>query len=263
MLRLGVVILCAGVAGCQVPPWRGGPHISGALEAQRATLWVPIGESVEGRVIEAATLGHGPLRVYIIGAIHGDEAEGLVAIDPLAHDLDSAPLASLATTRMVRNMNPDGTAAAMRGNARGIDLNRNWPAANFVPRRRFGTEPLSEPETAAVHADLQNFDPHVIVVFHSARTDPFVNFDGPAGELAAAFAAAASLAVCPTIERAWRIIPAMTYPTPGSLGTYMGVDGGVPILTIEFRRGQDAESVLPAARAGVEAVIRGVLPQGQ
>lgn len=53
----------------------------------------------------------------------------------------------------------------------------------------------------------------------------------------------------------WRIVADMGYATPGSLGTFMGIDRNIPILTIEFRRGQDPDAVLRAARAGFHALI--------
>ena len=56
-------------------------------------------------------------------------------------------------------------------------------------------------------------------------------------------------------DRRWRVVPEMGYPTPGSLGSYLGVDRGVPILTIEFERGGDPEASWAAMRDGVAAVL--------
>ena len=47
----------------------------------------------------------------------------------------------------------------------------------------------------------------------------------------------------------------MGYPTPGSLGTLVGDEWGIPILTIEFRKGQDSASVRAALDAGLRAVL--------
>lgn len=46
----------------------------------------------------------------------------------------------------------------------------------------------------------------------------------------------------------------MGYVTPRSLGSYLGVDRALPILTIEFKRGQDAKSVQYAVVSGVRAL---------
>lgn len=193
--------------------------------------------------------------MYIIGGIHGNEPEGLIAATDLAK-FSSAELASV-TIRILDDANPDGTAAHTRGNAQGRDLNRNWPASNFARGSARGNAPLSEPESLALHDDLETFAPHLVIVFHSIANGPFVNFDGPAGDFAEAFAAGAS-----TLETRWRVVPQMGYRTPGSLGTYMGVDRGIPILTMEFRRGQDQASASTAAKSGFRSLLEHISRHG-
>lgn len=223
--------------------------------------WSPIARSVEGRGIDAVTIeptgvGASPRRVLVIGAIHGNEPEGLPAVQPLIAALCRAQSEGslIASVRVIRDLNPDGTAAGSRTNARGIDLNRNFPASNFSPAADRGTVPLSEPESRTLAHELETFRPDLVIVFHSIRSGPFVNFDGPAAEAAEAFVAAAQRS-----DPRWRVEPSMGYPTPGSLGTFVGVDRALPILTVEFRRGHDAE---PARRAGVDGVMGaiGALP---
>ena len=80
---------------------------------------------------------------------------------------------------------------------------------------------------------------------------PLVNYDGPAERYATAFADAAR-----SVGPDWRVEPDMGYPTSGSLGSWLGVDQGVPVLTIEFRRGQDEASATAALHKGLAAVIR-------
>jgi murein peptide amidase A len=257
-VQLAPILLACIPAGCHTAP-RFTPKPSPSLTTSAATptapsaslAWSTIGRSVRNRPIQAATVGRGPLRIYLIGAIHGDEPEGLAAIDPIAARLSTAS----ATTRIIRDTNPDGAAAHTRGNARGRDLNRNWPARNFSARSTRGQSPLSEPETAALHRDMLAFNPDLVIVFHSSRSGPFVNFDGPARDTAAEFVAAARIT-----DSRWRLVPDMGYPTPGSLGSYIGVDRQIPILTIEFRRGQDAASAIAAAIAGLDAVLRMARP---
>ncbi|MCG3124760.1 MAG: hypothetical protein GIKADHBN_03245 [Phycisphaerales bacterium] len=238
-------------AGSEPAPAPASSQASGtSIAAAAAWEWSVIGSSREGRAIEATTFGSGPLRVYIVGNIHGDEIEGLGTMDVLPWILGHGPVGALATTRIVRDVNPDGTAARTRGNAAGRDLNRNWPATNFMPRASTGPAPLSEPETETLHEDLVAVDPHLVIVFHSSPRGPFVNYDGPAVGIAAAFVDAAIAS-----ESRWTLVPDMGYPTPGSLGSYVGVDRQVPILTIEFRRGQSPELVLAAAVEGVTAAV--------
>lgn len=249
-----VLVAFLGLTGCGAAPKGGVNHASkDALSTRHApagdTLssgWTEVGRSVQGRVIEAVTVGGGGRRVLVIGGIHGNEDEGQAAIDALVDAMRTAP----ARVRIIRDMNPDGTAARTRGNAHAVDFNRNWPATSFRPGSGRGPRPLSEPETAAVAADIQRFSPEVVVVFHSTGRGPFVNFDGPAADLASAFARAAAR----TDDR-WLVVSDMAYATPGSLGSFVGVDHGVSILTIEFDRAERAERVIEAALAGMRAIV--------
>ncbi|MDQ7014321.1 MAG: M14 family zinc carboxypeptidase [Planctomycetota bacterium] len=211
-------------------------------------LWVRVGSSSQGRPIEATTIGTTGPRVLLVGGIHGDEPEGGKIINAIAAYLRAWQ--PHATVRIVRDTNPDGTAASSRQNASGVDLNRNWPAANFRPGGARGAAPLSEPETRALYTEIERFDPDLVVVAHASRRGPFVNYDGPAAGLAAAFAGAAA-----TTDPRWHVVHDMGYPTPGSLGSYVGVDLGIPILTLEFSRGHDPDAAWAAMREGTRAVI--------
>lgn len=237
ILALGIALI---LGGCAAPTVHTAPP--------SAPAWHAIGASREGRPLHARTIGSGACRIYIIGGIHGNETEG----QPVAPDLERrlAARPGRATVRLLRDMNPDGTAAGRRGNSAGVDLNRNWPASNFHPAGRAGRAPLSEPETAAAHADMIAFRPHIIIVLHSIRSGPFVNFDGPGAELAARFASAAA-----ELDGRWRVVADMGYATPGSMGSYWGIDREIPILTVELARGEDSVAQVSAAVAGIEAVV--------
>ncbi|MBL9121523.1 MAG: DUF2817 domain-containing protein [Phycisphaerae bacterium] len=213
-----------------------------------------MGHSVEGRAIQARVIGPtkpladvGARRCLIIAGIHGDEPEGLSAVDEVASVARSH--AARWMTAIIRDLNPDGTAHRTRRNAQGVDLNRNWPASNFRSHRSHGAQPLSEPESMVGNRLIEVVQPELIVVFHSSSSGPFVTFDGPARSLAQVFADAAS-----TANRPWRVRASMGYPTPGSLGSLLGVDRHLAILTIEFRRGQ-SEGVAEAVRRGLNAVL--------
>lgn len=216
--------------------------------------WRAIGFSVNGRSVEAMTVGQGPVRVLVVGGIHGDEREAQPSIGRLVELLAQEPASSAATWRVVRDLNPDGTAMYRRGNAHQVDLNRNFPARNFEKRTRHGDAPFSEPETR-IFASLVRFDrPDLIVVFHSTSSGPFVNFDGPGSELAHAFAAGAAVS-----DARWRIVPEMAYATPGSLGSYYGQDQGFPVLTIEFERDASALDAWRAIEGGFGSLSRHLL----
>lgn len=249
-LRASTCLLLAAalLPGCGVAPRTRplAPEAPAALDPPSAPTWKPIGYSVQGRPLLVAQSGSGPLRVYLVGGMHGDETEGHSALEAIRSQPDAA-----VTLRIIRDLNPDGTAAHRRANARGHDLNRNWPASNFKPGATGGPGPLSEPETRALEPDLRAFKPDIVVVLHSIATGPMVNYDGPAGGLASAFADAAR-----TVSPAWYVEPDMGYDTSGSIGSYLGIDQKIPILTVEFRRGQDEATATAALRKGLAAVIR-------
>lgn len=222
---------------------------AGAPDAVRAPRWETIGSSREGRPVRAITSGRGGPRIALIAGIHGDEQEGLRHLDEIVALVRGVP----RTVRLIADANPDGTAANARTTASGVDPNRNWPAGNFRAGPRHGPRPLSEPAVAAVHRDLVDFDPALVIVLHAARSGPFVNFDGPAQKLAAAFRDGAGAP--------WYVRPSMGYSTPGSLGTWAGVDRGTPILTVEFARGAPREDTGPPLLAGLAAILEGPWPE--
>jgi protein MpaA len=258
---LGAAITALALVGCAEsvtrPEWVAiAPATDAAVVDKPAEMPVvdypvgTIGYSIQGRPIEAVTLGGNGRRILIIGGIHGNEPEGGRTISAMIAYL--GVLEPDAAVRVVRDINPDGTAARTRTNARGIDLNRNWPARNFRGGGVRGAASLSEPETVALHAEIERFGPGLVLVCHAAGRGPFVNFDGPAAPQARAFAEAAAAS-----DSRWRVVADMGYPTPGSLGSYVGVDMGIPILTIEFGRGHDPGAAWLAMRDGVSALLGG------
>ena len=67
-----------------------------------------------------------------------------------------------------------------------------------------------------------------------------VNFDGPAAEIASKIAQITGYPVQKDIG----------YPTPGSFGTYCGVERNIPVITLELPEKED-KSVLWNANKGI------------
>ncbi len=127
-------------------------------------------------------------------------------------------------------VNPDGFQRRKRRNARKVDINRNFPTKNWEvgnPRSRMfgGFKPASEPETKAVIRLIEQYKPDAIVTVHSINRNRFCNnFDGPGRALARQMSRHNGYPVTSTIG----------YPTPGSFGTWAGVERGIPTITLEL-----------------------------
>lgn len=130
---------------------------------------VVLGHSVEGRPIVAFRLGNpkrGP-HFLVVGCIHGDECAGVA----IARDLSSDTPPQAFDIWIVPNLNPDGSAAHTRQNARGVDLNRNFryrwrPAGRPWDRHYPGPRPLSEPEARIAVSLIRRVRPAISVWFH-------------------------------------------------------------------------------------------------
>jgi murein peptide amidase A len=216
------------------------------LAAVAALGWDEVGRSTEARPIYGRRFG-GPGRpLLLFGGIHGDEPSSVEAVLDLARVLDShAPAGPLW---LVPAANPDGLAANRKNSATDVDLNRNFPARSFTPAGRPGycpgPAPLSEPETQAIARLLRGERVRAAAAVHA----PFgcVNHDGPAAAWAAAVAAACG----------WPARADIGYPTPGSFGSWAGVDLGLPVLTLELPPGPLAGFRAKAA-AALAIVARG------
>ncbi len=248
----GPLVACASApdAGAPAKAAESSVAASAGLRTPGAAsgAWSALAVSREGRAIRHATFGHGPRRVVWVGGIHGDEREGAHASAELGSAFLAEPgAAERVTLLVIEDLNPDGSARKTRGNARGIDLNRNFPAANFRPGSRNGPAPLSEPESLALFELLTSWQPALVLVAHSWRERQFVNFDGPARALAERFAADSGFPLQASDELA---------PTPGSLGSW-AEQRGLALLTLEYRRGTPPELAWETTRAAILAAILG------
>jgi protein MpaA len=143
--------------------------VAATAAAQPASDAEVIGHSREGRPIVARELGDASARrtVLVVGSIHGDETQGRRVVERLRRHSRRLRGAQLWT---IETVNPDGVAAGTRGNARGVDLNRNFSAGwrSIPPSSGYysGPHAFSEPETRAVRRFLRWLRPDVTVWYH-------------------------------------------------------------------------------------------------
>lgn len=124
-----------------------------------------IGHSLRGRPIRVWHLGEsGRPVVLLIASMHGDEA----APAQILNTIRAGQAIMGVDLWVLPTYNPDGVAAHRRQNARGVDLNRNFPYrwADLDGPVESGSRPASEPETRAVMALLKRIRPDRIVSFH-------------------------------------------------------------------------------------------------
>ena len=171
--------------------------------------------------------------VLIIGVVHGDEYQGKFLIENYIESCSNPKNRML----FIPCLNPDGLKLKTRANANEIDINRNFPTKNWV-REPFASEyfggesPASEIETKFVMEVLEEYCPHIILTIHAPYK--VVNYDGPAKEIA---------------QKISQIInyPAKNdigYPTPGSFGTYAGVERKIPTITLELDEEVDVKEFI-------------------
>ena len=206
-------------------------------------------------VVGSDSIAMPPMRtVLIFAGIHGNEATTTPVADRLIELLKAEPgvLEGWRGRVLVISLaNPDGMTRKRRTNARGVDLNRNFPATNWkqTPRGLFwnGPGPLSEPESKLLHDLVLREKPVRILSIHSiSRGRHGVNFDGPAKALAGAMAQ----------ENGYKVLQTMGYATPGSFGSWAGIDLSIPTITLELIASEPAEAAWKTNRNAIVRFIR-------
>jgi protein MpaA len=195
-------------------------------------LWQP---STYGRTHLGTSLEvwkpSGPCKLLIHAGIHGEEAETTIALSR-ALRLLTEPSPDCA---VVLAANPDGLNRGTRGNARGVDLNRNFPTTDWRPdpvehrstlddprdvKLSPGSSPASEAETRALIRLIGELQPKSVIALHA----PLACIDD---------AKLSPLAHWLSERTGLELVADVGYPTPGSFGTWGG-EQSVGVVTYEF-----------------------------
>ena len=158
--------------------------------------------------------------VLVIGCMHGDEPQGKFLIEEYLKFYSNTKL------MFIPCLNPDGVASGTRVNANGVDINRNFPAENweFTEKGDFfgGVKPASEIETKFVIDIVEKYNPKLVLTLHAPYK--VVNYDGNAEDIANEISKIIDYPVESSIG----------YPTPGSFGTWAGIEKNIPVITLEL-----------------------------
>ncbi|MEN0057947.1 MAG: succinylglutamate desuccinylase/aspartoacylase family protein [Bdellovibrio sp.] len=190
----------------------------------------------KGLPVLAYEFQNGGPEVLILGGVHGDEIEGVIASQALLNSFMQGFPFKLNVT-LVPQFNLEGVVFKTRGNGRGVDLNRNLPTKDWspevkTPRYHPGTAPGSEKENEGLIQYIENKKPVFILSLHSWH--PVLNVNGDCRQVAEVLAQ----------HTGYKIDDDIGYPTPGCLGTFTGLERQIPTLTYEIERGLVAEKIL-------------------
>ena len=154
--------------------------------------------------------------VLVIGCFHGDEPQGEYLINSY---LNNYPESNLL---FVPRLNKANT----RVNPNGVDLNRNFPTKNWelTEHNEYfgGDSPASEKETKFIINLVEKYKPKVILTLHAPYK--VVNYDGPNSEILKKISQIMN----------YPIEESIGYPTPGSFGTWAGIEKNILTITLEL-----------------------------
>ncbi len=199
---------------------------------------VKTGLSTQGQSIDLwVEEGEGPLTL-LVGGFHGDEVEGPYLLTRFIEQLTAAGHVGKTRLAVIPCLNPDGKLLGTRENANKIDLNRNYPTANFATESynphtgiaKSGT-PGSEVETQWFMDVMQTYSPTRILSIHSDLE--MVDYDGPAADWARTIADLTG----------YKFVENVGYATPGSFGTWAGIERQIPVVTLETEKARSPEEL--------------------
>jgi protein MpaA len=192
-----------------------------------------IGESLNAIPLHAYLPAQwGEDRLLVMAEVHGEEGDTKHVLSATLRSIQPHALRAA----VILCANPDGALVGTRGNARNVNLNRNFPTHDWtaepnatrwelaMPRETMlssGTAPASEPEVQTLIRFITDNDIRHIVSLHSP------------------------LGVVDTSDTSWvlgkqlgerlalEVVDDIGYPTPGSMGTW-AAENNIPLITLEF-----------------------------
>lgn len=187
------------------------------------------------------------LNILIIGVFHGDEEQGEYLINKFLENVNNVcGLKKLPKKNRVFYI-PRLNSEKTRVNKNGVDLNRNFPTENWGEDTSAagdnaadyfcGLSPASEIETKFIVSLMSGTVFDAIITLHSPYK--IVNYDGDKNGKALKLAQKISEITGYPVQKD------IGYPTPGSFGTYAGVERDIPTITIEMDENTPSKALYP------------------
>ncbi|GAB4011803.1 MAG: hypothetical protein Fur0010_06780 [Bdellovibrio sp.] len=190
--------------------------------------------------------------------VHGDEITPIkFCFDAMDHieeltykeDLNKDGVIDEKVIIIAPVVNPDSffKDRPSRTNARGVDVNRNFPTKDFRklalkewmnrygkdPRRFPGKDPMSEPEVVFQINLIKRYSPSKIISVHAPLT--MLDYDGPIDEHTGGILGSRANELLITMSEQAKGYRIKDYPFfPGSLGNYAGNELNIPTYTLEL-----------------------------
>ena len=198
-------------------------------------------------------------RTLVIAGTHGEEANTTSVLSHAFRSLNPSYL----HCAVVLCVNPDGMSHATRGNARGVDINRNFPAKNWrqgkvthkweeelpqITELQAGSAPASESETASLIQLIQSNSIKQIISIHSPLH--CVNYE--------------QTEAWPLVDElskrlALPIVDDVGYPCPGSMDAW-ATEVGLRFVTLELEHELSMFAIRKKYGPVIQDILRGAFP---
>ena len=206
-------------------------------------------------IIRCYKKGNSGEKILLIGCIHGNEKAGILISLKVLNELFTKNEIQ-NTLICIPTVNPDGNILNTRTNSNKIDINRNFPANNWVhsdsaklkgDKKYFwgGNSPTSEIETKFILKVDSLYHPDAFIILHQFMN--CVQYDGTGVKLATFISKYTDQ----------KLLDNIGYKTEGSIGSYFGDDKQKEVVTIELPENPSDSLQQNLINALVDAVSKG------
>ena len=208
-----------------------------------------------GNIIRCYKIGNNGKKILLIGCIHGNEKAGILLSLNILNEIYAQE--KLTNTLIcIPTVNPDGNVLDTRTNLNKIDINRNFPAANWVytdsaklkeKKKQYwgGEHAASEIETKFILKIDSLYNPDALIILHQFMD--CVQYDGTGLKLAEYIAG----------QTNQKLLDNIGYKTEGSIGSFFGDDKKKEVVTIEVPENPPDSLKQNIIKALVDVIIKG------